>query len=288
MAYTGVFEAPKINPSMFGLLTVIKPDTSIDEDKWVRGFSQEWETTPQYVTNYDDTDSTSEQIAAPTVNYFDEIKPFFIEVDETRSTLGFSGIDRIARITRQLEGVTQKALEAELWDGAIRIGESHDNKALIDSTATILNSGTALSSRRAIALLEHTIGSNSPAGEQGVIHMTRDIAALLANDGSLFYDTNGKDHMRTVGGTPVIVGSGYSGAGPTGAANRTASATNKWMYATGTVKVYLGKPDVVNDNLAQGYDVSGNANDLRLKAIRPVAVYFDPSVHLAVRVDLTA
>jgi len=288
MAYTGVFEAPKINPSMFGLLTVIKPDTSIDEDKWVRGFSQEWETTPQYVTNYDDTDSTSEQIAAPTVNYFDEIKPFFIEVDETRSTLGFSGIDRIARITRQLEGVTQKALEAELWDGAIRIGESHDNKALIDSTATILNSGTALSSRRAIALLEHAIGSNSPAGEQGVIHMTRDTAALLANDGSLFYGTNGKDHMRTVGGTPVIVGSGYSGAGPTGAANRTASATNKWMYATGTVKVYLGKPDVVNDNLAQGYDVSGNANDLRLKAIRPVAVYFDPSVHLAVRVDLTA
>ena len=76
MAYTGVFEAPKIIPSMFGLLTVVKPDTSVDEDKWVRGFSQEWETTPQFITNYDDTDSTSEQISAPTVNYFDEIKPF--------------------------------------------------------------------------------------------------------------------------------------------------------------------------------------------------------------------
>ena len=60
------------------------------------------------------------------------------------------------------------------------------------------------------------------------------------------------------------------------------------MYATGTVKVYLGKPDVVNDNLAQGYDVSNNANNIRLKAIRPAAVYFDPSIHLAVRVDLTA
>lgn len=290
MAYTGVFEAPKIIPSMFGLLTVVKPDTSVDEDKWVRGFSQEWETTPQFITNYDDTDSTSEQISAPTVNYFDEIKPFFIEVDETRSTLGFSGIDRIARITRQLEGVTQKALEKELWAGAIRIGESHDNKALVDPSATILNSGTALSARRAIALLEHTIGTDSPAGEQGVIHMTRDVAALLANDGSLFYNMNLDERMRTVGGTPVIVGSGYTGAGPTDAAGdtETPTATNKWMYATGTVKVYLGKPDVVNDNLAQGYDVSNNANNIRLKAIRPAAVYFDPSIHLAVRVDLTA
>ena len=288
MAYTGVFEAPKIIPSMFGLLTVVKPDTSVDEDKWVRGFSQEWETTPQFITNYDDTDSTSEQISAPTVNYFDEIKPFFIEVDETRSTLGFSGIDRIARITRQLEGVTQKAIEKELWAGAIRIGESHDNKALVDASATILNSGTALSARRAIALLEHTIGTNSPAGEQGVIHMTRDIAALLASDGALFYHAAEKDHLQTVGGTPIVIGSGYPGTGPTGATGAAASAINKWMYATGTVKVHLGKPDVVNDNLAQGYDVSNNANNIRLKAIRPAAVYFDPSIHLAVRVDLTA
>jgi hypothetical protein len=27
---------------------------------------------------------------------------------------------------------------------------------------------------------------------------------------------------------------------------------------------------------------------MRIKAIRPAAVYFDPSIHLAVRVDLTA
>jgi hypothetical protein len=59
------------------------------------------------------------------------------------------------------------------------------------------------------------------------------------------------------------------------------------MYATGTVKTYLGNVDVVNDNLAQAYDVSGNQNDMKLKAIRPAAVYFDPSIHLAVRVDLS-
>jgi hypothetical protein len=60
------------------------------------------------------------------------------------------------------------------------------------------------------------------------------------------------------------------------------------MYATGDVRVILGEIDVVTDSLAQGYDVSGNQNNMRLKAIRPAAVYFDSSVHLAVRIDLTA
>jgi hypothetical protein len=103
----------------------------------------------------------------------------------------------------------------------------------------------------------------------------------------LFHDKE-KEHLQTLGGTPVVVGNGYSGVGPEGDENADASATNKWIYATGTVRTYVGDVDVVNDNLAQGYDVSGNQNDMRLKAIRPVAVYFDTSIHLAVRVDLTA
>jgi hypothetical protein len=290
MAFSGTFEAPKITPSAFGLLAVVKPENDIAEDKWVRGFAQEWETTPEAVTNYDATDTTSSSIATATPIYYDEIDPFFIEVDETLSTFSFNSIDRIARIKRQLEGVTQKAIEAELWDGAIRIGESHANKALTDPAATILNSGTALSPRRALALLEHTIATTSPAGEQGIIHMTRDMAALLASNSQMLFHEKGMEHLQTLGGTPVIVGSGYSGAGPTDAADstETPSATNKWMYATGKVKVFLGNPDVVNDSIAQGYAVSGNQNDVRLKAIRPAAVYFDTSIHLAVRVDLTA
>jgi hypothetical protein len=290
MAFNGTFEAPKIVPSAFGLLAVVKPENNIDEDKWVRGFAQEWETTPEAVTNYDATDTTSASIATATPIYYDEIDPFFIEVDETLSTFSFSSIDRIARITRQLEGVTQKAIEAELWDGAIRIGETHNNKALTDPAATILNSGTALSAKRALALLEHTIATTSPAGEQGVIHMTRDVAALLASNSQMLFHEKGMEHLQTLTGTPVIVGSGYSGAGPTDAAGstETPSDTNKWMYATGKVRVFLGNPDVVNDSVAQGYAVSGNQNDVRLKAIRPAAVYFDTSIHLSVRVDLTA
>jgi hypothetical protein len=285
----GVVEAPQIVPSAFGLLAVVKPENSADEDQWVRGFSQEWETTLYSATNWDDTDSTDgEVVAAGVPTYYTEIKPFFIEAEELRSGLGFLGIDRIARLERQLEGVTQHAMELELWDGAVRKGESHANVALSDASATILNSGTALSPRRALALLEHSIGLASDGGEQGVIHITRDVAALLASNSNMLFHEKDKEHLQTLGGTPVIVGSGYSGTGPDGATGATATAANKWIYATGTVRTYVGDIDVVNDNLAQAYDVSGNTNDMRLKAIRPAAVYFDTSIHLAVRVDLTA
>lgn len=286
----GVIEAPAIVPSAFGLLAVVRPENSANEDQWIRGFSQEWETTVSNLNNWDDTDSSNYALVnGATVNYYDEIKPFFIEIDETRSTLGFLGIDRIARIKRQLEGVTQKAIERELWNGDIRIAESHDNKALI-SGATVLNSGTALSAKRALALLEHTIATVSHGGEQGIIHMTRDVAAILSSNSNMLFHDVGRGHLQTMGGTPVVVGSGYSGQGPVSVTDgtQTASATNKWIYATGTVKVYLGDVDVVNDNLSQAYDVSGNQNDMKLKAIRPAAAYFDTSIHLAVRVDLTA
>ena len=285
----GVAAAPKIVPSAFGLLAVVKPENAPNEDQWIRGFSQEWETELYSATNWDDTDNTSEEVViAGAPNRYTLIKPWFIEAEEQISTMGFNGLDRMERIKRQLEGVTQHAMELELWDGAIRLGESHENRALVDSAAEKLNSGTALSPRRALALLEHHIGLASDGGEQGIIHMTRDVAALLASNSNMLFHEEGKDHLQTLGGTPVVVGSGYTGNGPVGASGATASDTNKWIYATGTVKTYLGDVDVVNDNLAQAYDVSGNQNDMKLKAIRPAAAYFDTSIHLAVRVDLTA
>ena len=292
MAFRGVFEAPMTMGSNFGLLDCVKPETNLDENQWVRGFSQYWNSGIYSAKNWDDTDTTSYTIASDaTPDRYLEVKPFFVEVEDYRSTLGLLGIDHIERIKNQLECITQKALEEELWDGTVRLGESHSNRALVDPAATILNSGTALSARRALALLEQSIGESSACGIQGVIHMTRDVAALAAGSNLIYPSVESDDtFLRTVGGTPVIIGSGYSGAGPTDAAgdSETPTATNKWMYATGDVRVILGNIDVVNDNLAQGYDVSGNANNMRLKAIRPAAVYFDSAVHLAIRVDLTA
>jgi hypothetical protein len=357
----GVVEAPKIVPSAFGLLAVVKPENSADEDQWIRGFSQEYETELYAAKNWDDTDTTSSVVVTAGVpNYFTKIDPFFVEVEELRSGLGFLGLDRIARIKRQLEGVTQDAMEKELWDGDIRIGENHPNRGLVSSGVTVLD-GAGVSSKRALAILEHGIGVASESGEQGVIHATRDVVALLSSNSNMLFHEKLSDHLQTMGGTPVVAGGGYSGNGPriavataaisgsttltintTGdhyllagdtvrysvvganinqsststavvtkvdadtvtitiasATNRTQEAvtgyiqqlgTNsaKWIYGTGTVRTYVGEIDVVNDNLAQAIDVSGNQNDMRLKAIRPAAVFFDTSIHLAVRVDLTA
>jgi len=288
MAFTGIFEAPKITPSEFGLFTVAKPDTKIKEDQWIRGFSQEWDTSIYSTKNWDDTDTTSAVIASnATPTRYTEIKPFFIEAEDYRSTLGFTGFDYVARVKRQLEGITQKSIERELWDGAVRKGESHENKALSAASATLVNGTTALSVQRALALLDYELSDTSPCGENGVIHMTKDVAGLLSANYMIF-DNKEKGHLQTVSGTKIIVGSGYTGNGPDSQTGATASATNKWMYGTGTIKTLIGDVDVVADNLAQSYDVAGNQNDMRIKAIRPAAVYFDTSIHLAIRVDLTA
>jgi len=288
MAFTGIFEAPKITPSEFGLFTVAKPETQFKEDQWIRGFSQEWDTSIYSAKNWDDTDTTSAVVASnATPTRYTEINPFFIEAEDYRSTLGFAGFDYVARVKRQLEGITQKAMEREIWDGAIRKGESHANKALSASTATLINGTTALSVARALALLDFELADTSPAGENGVIHMTKDAAGLLSANYMIFHNVE-TGHLQTISGTKIIIGSGYTGNGPDTQTGATASATNKWMYGTGTVKAFLGDVDVVADTLAQSYDVAGNQNDMRIKAIRPAAVYFDPSIHLAVRVDLTA
>jgi hypothetical protein len=102
-------------------------------------------------------------------------------------------------------------------------------------------------------------------------------------------DVNKKGQILvTTLGTPVIVGSGYTGVGPIGHANRAVSNTTEWMFATGYVDVHLGETKVVNDNLAQGITASSNTNDMRITAVRAAAVHFEPDCHYAARVDFSA
>ena len=115
MAFRGVFEAPMVMGSNFGLLGCVKAETNLDEDQWVRGFSQYWDSGIYSAKNWDDTDTTSYTIASTaTPDRYLEVKPFFVEVEDYRSTLGLLGIDHIERIKNQLECITQKALEEEL------------------------------------------------------------------------------------------------------------------------------------------------------------------------------
>lgn len=366
MAFKGVFQAPEIEPTEFGLFAVAKPNEHLSAamgEDWVRGFYQMYNTLPNYVRGWDETSSTSYVSSSnPASPLYRELKPIFIEVEDFRSTFDLPVEDKFTRAIKQLEGVSQKALEYELWNGEVTLAEGLPNMFLSDENVTVVHDetahGTPFSPKRALSLLEHYVGESSPAGEHGVIHLTRDAFILMMTNNGVFMDNKDKQHMQTASGTHVIIGSGYSGDGPhisistiavTGGnlgtivttsphymkvgesftlattaggtafdgtwtvkavtntttftfdithANQSATATPgnvqmkgsdiaKWIYATGRVDVLLGEAVVTNENLAQGYAVATNKNDVRIKAVRPAVAYFDPSIQLAIKVDLT-
>jgi hypothetical protein len=365
--FKGIFPAPKLKPMEFGLFSVNKggPDITGDSnvsEHWVRGFEVDLESRPNYVRIMDDTDATvSTVFSDANAPRYIEVKPFFIEVEDFATTLGLLGLNRMERVLRQLEAVTQKTVEREFWEGEVTRGRGYGNTYLTDEdTVTVYGAGVAVPPHHAIALLERGIGNTSASGEQGFLHITRDVAALL---GSQYMLTRNDDdpnhiHIETNSGTTVIIGSGYTGNGiaynvtnkalttnvatlttanphylttgetvkisgvdatfdgsytvastptattftyaktagnvssvavalDTAYAQMQASADHKWLYATGTIGIKLGKSEVVNDNLAQAYAVTANNNDMRFKAIRPAAVYFDTSIHLAAKVDIS-
>ncbi len=292
MAFKGVFPASELIPAPCGILSVadVMQHTARESDeRWIRKFSKEYDSLPSFVRllTVNDETVTNGTLSnnQTTVNYIDYV-PFNIEVEDLSSTFGLLGVDRIDAVTKALNAVTQKALEREFWEGKAALAETSANGNMYlskASAATIPVSG-AKKPENALMILEQAI-SNSPTGQNGVIHMTRDVASILGS--RLVYkkgETENSGRAMTRLGTDVIIGSSYTGNGPIGDTNAAASATNKWMYATGPVEVHLGKIEVVNENLAQGADVT--INNMRIKAFRPAAVYADPSMLYTMRVTL--
>ena len=289
MTFRGVYDAPEIVPTSCGLLSVARVTTHTAaryDERWLFGFSHIYDTeaTLRILTKEDDVVTNGELFNSDGLARYLQVDPFFIEVEDYSSTFGVLGVDRLEKIKKQLEAGTQKAVERELWDGLAAQAATNSNSFLSSGDVTVVASGDH-DSYLGLMHLEEAI-SGSPLGEQGVIHMTRDVASILGSRLVFGKDEDGKMFIQTRLGTPVIVGSGYTGNGPLEDDNAEASSTNKWMYATGPVDVHLGKIEVVNENLGQGIDVNLMQNNLRLKAVRPAAAYFDPSIHYAVRTTL--
>lgn len=290
-AFQGVFEASALTPAPCGILSVarVMEHTAREYDeRWVRKFSQEFDTTPSSVrvlTVNDETVTNGQLTSSTELGHLDYV-PFYVEAESFESTFGILGQDRFKQVINQLKSVTQKALEFEFWEGKVAQAPStdHPNMYLSKSGAATVPASGAFKPENALMLLEQAI-SSSPTGESGVIHMTRDVASIL---GSRLVYLKAKDDqpasLMTRLGTPVVVGSGYTGNGPIGDGNAAASATNKWIYATGGIDVHLGKIEVVNETLAQGADVT--INNMRIKAYRPAAVFAEPSMLYAMRVTL--
>lgn len=364
MVFKGIYPAPQLEPLKYGLFSaadVVTHTARQYDERWVRGFSQEFDTRPT-VRLLDNTGAEAYEIFdGSRLKRWYDVRPFFVEVEDFRSAFDVPGEDRFARVLNQLEAATQKAVEEELWNGWSSRADDNDNIYLTKPGACQYASATPAEPEdhpRGLAMLEHAL-AHSPIGEQGFLHFPRDLATHLGSQWLLMRvedDRTGKKHIETVNGTTVSVGAGNSGDGPLHevttkaltsnvatittsdphylAANETVRvsgvgapfdgewvvkaaptpttftfdvndsnvgstsatglvqmvATNdiKWMFATGHTYVHLGKPELVNESLGQGFDVSGSQNDMRIKALRPAAVYFDPTLHYAIKVRLTA
>lgn len=289
--FKGVFLANDIEVAPCGLLSVVRETRHtrrpIDE-RWVRGYSYDVTTAP---TSVDLVSINNPEIPDGNVydgsaikDYFDG-SPFFVATTTKVSTFGVDKAKWRENALAQLDEVTQKAVEQELWDGPVALEANIAVPYLTKEDGAVVLTSGGVDSRKALALVEQAIAQH-PLGSKGIIHMTRDVASELGSR-LLYKEAKGDrdfDYAITRLGTDVVIGSGYSGNGPKGNAGAEASDTNKWMFVTGAVDVHLGKGVVDNEDLGQGSTIS--TNDLFYKAHRPAAVHFDPSIWHAAQITL--
>lgn len=282
----GVFDAPPTELAPCGLLSVARI-VSWDDEPWLRGYEYEIYSTPtvKIVNNRNLTVTNGTLSSASTVEHL-KGEGFVIEVENKQSAIAYAQGDPRARMREELNAVTQKAVEYELWEGvAIKAGSSGAHFLTKSGGATVVTT-SGVDAAKALRALEQAI-SNSPVGGRGVIHMTRDVASELGS--RLLYKGSGdsatEDRAITRLGTRVVIGSGYTGNGPVGETGASASATNKWMFATAAIEVELGPIELVTAQKSDALDYT--VNDITSVLQRSAAVHFDPSIWYAAQVTLS-
>lgn len=266
---------PEVSP--YGLLSLGDP-VSDGDDRWAGGYSYESLSCNARVTLSDLCDPAQAIVITErdTANRIQTQQPVVIVVEDQCSTFGFGPREREQRALQAMDQCTQKALEYELWTGALATAAGHANRRLASPTAVDVTPtpGTPVKIRYGLALLEGAI-ANSGCGVRGVIHATRSVASALGGK-----DVDG--HLETGLGNYVIAGTGYPGTGPNGAQP---AGNAVWMYATGPVTYRLDDPFVPNDEMRERVDTSSNS--IFTRAFRTASAEFDGCAHFAVLVDLT-
>lgn len=289
MAFNGIYAAPPLTIAPCGLLSVARVVKHDDEDShWLNQGHTESNAYPTVSVQTNVGNSSYSLFDGAAVDSNTEVLPFWIELVKKETTVDFirDGFD--GPFLEQIEAITQKAVERELWDGEATRGNTEageDNFLTKQNGATVVTSSGA-TPEKALYLIEQSI-ANSPTGARGIIHMTRDVASALGS--RLRYFEKNEIDERTFAvtrlGTLVVIGSGYTGNGPIGESGAAASATNKWMFATGGVEVHLGNADFVNRDQARAFNPS--VNEFEVQILRPAAVIFDPSIFSAAQVTLS-
>lgn len=282
MPFNGIVPAVQPEIASFGLLSVADvTDHSTSDGHWINGFDFETE-----ACNFN---ASLMQICAPgeadlelfnnaSDPRFYPYKPFAIKAQDECLTPGWKVADRKAALLRNLDLVTQKALEMELWGGAYTaVANADEGRWLASEAATNLLTSGAVSPGLGLALLEKALG-DCGVGGKGIIHVPRDVATILdthaAPDGKVLKTKNNENL--------VVSGVGYSGSAP-GEEFRT-DPLKPWIYATGPIVVHLGENELITPQLEDAINVRTNV--INWVAVKPAAVYWDGCCHFGVQIDL--
>lgn len=261
MALFAPVKPPEAKPLPYGLINSVTLVTDDPDDRWVSGYAFGNELCRVGIRNMDvcDTDNVDEVHASGGTDII-EVTPFVIQAEDNCSTFGLSVDERRARVKKQLEACTPKALEYELWTGGLM---GNVNQRLTGGTVPaedLTPAGGPVNAKIGLSILEQALADCS-CGLTGTIHVTRGIASSLI---SLVEKASAIDDvLYTALGNMLVVGSGYIGSDPDGGAAASGSA---WMYATGPVSVRLGEIYVVPDDTSQAVD--REINKFGLKAER--------------------
>lgn len=286
----GVFPAGALTPAIGGLLSAahVTEHKGGADERWADG-PVSWDTIacPSDLILADLCSDPHHSVIASTSSHGNHTWPFGILAEHRCSTVGMSVQARRDAALAQLVAGTQKAVEHELWTGAIALASNRlDVPYLMDNTAVDITGAKALGVAHGVARLEQGL-ADIGLGVQGVIHLTREAALLALAARAVIREG---DRLFTALGTPVAAGAGYDpGAVPAAPAKKpvpapkppSAPPATQYGFATGPVHVHLGEPRLTGESL------NHTTNVLSVLADRVAAVFWDSCTVVAVRMDTT-
>lgn len=170
------------------------------------------------------------------------------------------------RVIAAADAELPRAVEHELWTGAIARGAALPNRYLIDpARVTVLNGGVAVKPFAALGLLEDALGDVYSGA--GIVHCNRHAVQYLPG-----VTRNGRI-IETRVGNRVVPGVGYPGLGPATVGDPDGAppgASEEWVYITPMVTARVGTVEVLDR-----VSIDRDTNRAQIRARTPFEVSWD-------------